>query len=589
MVEPSSPVLQSQNQPAPACLRRQTGAADTFTVVASILMLQPSVRMLLLFFATFLAGLWLTRSKDEAGMDKFLKLTVLLLSVLILSLQLEAILWAPHFFWNHARLLPVELFVQGHPLYTEASAGVIHGNLYGPYAHWLYLPVTCLHAPDSMVMAGSALSSLFLWLPAFLVMQESLRTNGQARIWTCFGFVLFLAVAHLTPALRQVFRNIHADAPAIGFSALALYFVLVHLRSGLRKHLVCGCLAAALAVWSKQIAVMIVPLIPLLLWRLGNRAGGLVAARVMLVCGLGVSVLTILLCRQFSPQLLNLWQIPGSHPWISSIYETGFPRLPAAWGERPQILIEAALQLLEQAKLIVGLFALGLAARWFLKGNGQSNQPRHPLTALLITGSLLIPMGLLGRVKVGGDLNAFGFPLYFFALAAVLQFVCLCQSIAAKLTLPRGRLAATIMAGMFALAAAGLLHGRLTRPPKSPETAVMDYLVRSEKTAYFPWNPLAHLQAQQQAVHFQYAIYDRDLARMPASQPHYASGVPANVCEFVVPADAWFRRFTETTLSNRFDVLGPPDAQSLAGWLIYPVRLRSEDQVSLEDIKRLTR
>lgn len=538
--------------------------------------------MIEFFVVLFLAGLLIARFSPETN-TQFLKLAILVMAASVLATQLGIILWAPHYHWNHARILPVELFVRGYPLYTEDSMGVVNGNVYGPYAHWFYLPVTFFTDPDVKVMIGSALTALVLSLPAFLLLSESFSSFAEGRLNRWLGFVVFLLFTQSVEPLRMVFRCIHADAPAIGLAALALYFALRHIRTGDRGFLIASCAIAAIAVWAKQNAVVIVPLLPLLIWRFRGRSAGITAGLTMLGVGLIVSLLTILLCRQFTAIYLNLWVIPGSHPWLPNIYGEGFPRLFAflgAGGQRLQILTEAGIQLLEQFKPLLAAGFLTGVAGWFLNKSNPLGLPRHLLPALLAAGCLLIPMGLLGRVKVGGDLNSFGFPLYFLTLAIVVLLIPVLQVVIKKIRLPQGAWFSLILVVVMAAGGARVASRRLGRSlswaclPQWGEAEAVAHIKRFGGTAYFPWHPLAHMLAEDQAYHFQYGIFDRDLAGRPVSRVHYAAGIPEQATTFVVPDHPWCIYYTGTTLNTRFNILKEPDRTTLPGWLIFPVQLR---------------
>ena len=289
---------------------------------------------------------------------------------------------------------------------------------------------------------------------------------------------------------------------------------------------------------------------------------------------------------------------PGQHPWYANFYGEEFPHFFAflgTSGQRLQILAEALIQLADEFKIILGAGFLAGIVGWCINRSSPIALPRHHLLAIIAVGCFMLPMGLLGRVKVGGYLNSFGFPMYFFTLAIVVVIVLVLQAALKKVRLPQGSWFSLILVAAFALGGAWYVKKRLDRAllwaslPEWGETEAIVHIKRLGGTAYFPWHPVAHLLAENKAYHFQYAVYDRDLAERPISQAHYASGIPENITTFVVPDHAWRKPYTDLTLTNRFNVLGEPDRMTLPGWLIYPVQLRKAEEVSMENLIEATR
>jgi hypothetical protein len=295
---------------------------------------------------------------------------------------------------------------------------------------------------------------------------------------------------------------------------------------------------------------------------------------------------------------LNLWVIPGKHTWYSNFYSDEFPRLFAflgTSGKRLQILTEAFVQLVVEFKLILGAGFLAGIFGWSLNRCNQVAFPKNQLIAIMAVGCFMLPMGLLGRVKVGGYLNSFGFPMYFLTLAIAIVIVLVLQAAIKKIRWPQGSWFSLILVTALAVGGGWFVNKRLNRAlqwaslPEWGETEAIVHIKRLGGAAYFPWHPVAHLLAENKAYHFQYAVYDRDLAARPMSQAHYASGIPEKITSFVVPDHAWRKPYTDRTLTNRFNILGEPDRVTLPGWLIYPVQLRKEEEVSMENLIKSAR
>lgn len=547
--------------------------------------------MFALFIFYCIAGFAITRNKSSLR-ERLTYLWIITAGSWVLITQYGFLLWAPHSFWNFARIWPIKLLLAGEPLYSGANAGIVNGNLYGPYAHYFYLPALLANDIDVQVMLGSALSTLILLIPSMLIIGEFITEPKNKRITLAAGTIFFLLIVQSSEPLRQVFRNIHADAPAIGISALALYFINRHLRNNDNVSLYAACALAATAVWTKQIAVPVVVLIPIIMWRLKSLQSGRKTLNHMISIGLAVSVVTLLICRQFSEVYLNIWKIPGSHPWFTTLFENNFPKIvssPGKLGMKLQVLVEACAEITIHSIVIFAiLFIFGLVVKK-LKAVNFSEFTGKNLLSVIWLGLLFLPMGLLGRVKVGGDLNPFGFPLYFFALVCSILFVITLQkigeiSIFPNLTKSIKHLTFLALIILTGLTATWISAKRLNQAvkwktiPKWSEDEAVAYL-KSHDKCYFPWNPVAHLEAKKQAVHFQYAIYDRDLAGLPITQEHYALGLPPSTAYVVIPNHPMRIYPTMVTLTNRFQIIAPPDKDSFEGWLIYQVRVLDSKEV----------
>src|SRR5262249_18998342 len=171
--------------------------------------------------------------------------------------------------------------------------------------------------------------------------------------------------------------------------------------------LVLSALLAVLSVWSKQVMGPIVFTLPLwLLWGSGFKVCGRYCLALVLT-GLGVAGVFLLL---FDARALffNVVTIPGKHPWE---------------GEYPDNLLRVLREFLTAGWplgifLLAGVGFTGLDRR--VAPEGAPWPARHRWSVFLLAGLGVLPLCLLGRLKVGGDLNALSFALYLLLLAVCL-------------------------------------------------------------------------------------------------------------------------------------------------------------------------
>src|SRR5262249_33481374 len=107
--------------------------------------------------------------------------------------------------------------------------------------------------------------------------------------------------------------------------------------------------------------------------------------------------------------LFNVGVIPMHTPWT---------------GQSPFNLVRVALELQQHAFLPAVVLAFAGLYRLVAPTDRPQGAPGAPSsgawTVFLVVGLLNVPTAILGRVKEGGDLNAFSPALYFLAIALCL-------------------------------------------------------------------------------------------------------------------------------------------------------------------------
>jgi len=483
--------------------------------------------------AALIAGVLIYgRLKDWGPVARVLVAAAPLFGALALGEFAVNWLTAPDLRWNSARLAIAFAARLGFPMYAGPEAGALLGQVYGPGLAWAYLPATLFPLPSQAIYAGCLLSILYCLLPAARVLwRADTEPDLRRTLWGAGMVWLALLCAH-DPALRYVTFSIHADAPALAWSAAACLLLPDKRPSGVWRGFVLSGLCAALAVWTKQTAVGILPALPAYVWLTqGGRAGGR-----MLLCvagwmlGLGMAFALSFGGREM---FFSMVAVPGGHPWVAGVdNETAIAGDALA---RARAVASAAGQMLRFGWLPLTVLCLRGLFLWIGAGKGGwsaawGSKQRWGL--FVWVGLWMLPLGLMGRVKVGGDYNSLAYPLYFFALASGLA---LQEHLVALRTLRfAGRQwqaagAALLLALVTAwkVEAAGRFAPRrlATRVIKLEDQAV-EYLRRHPGELYFPWQPLVHLMGEGRLRHFEDGIYAVRLAGFPVSEERFRAHVP---------------------------------------------------------------
>ncbi|MDA0578737.1 MAG: hypothetical protein O3B24_11650, partial [Verrucomicrobia bacterium] len=289
--------------------------------------------------------------------------------------------------------------------------------------------------------------------------------------------------------------------------------------------LAAAAVAAGISVWCKQ---TMVPLLPaLVLWLLAQRQWG----RALTLAGLLGAVGALLAG-------ISLWIAPVDALWLNLVT---IPRNCEWTGQFPYSLLKALLDLARMGFIAVPLLAAGavLGACMLPSPAFRDWIRRGAWLPALLVAVLMVPVSLVGIVKVGGALNAFGPTHYFLFAAAVLQWVELAAAAGrgdGATLRARGALAWGMAACWWAVAGLWLLQSMqelrygLYDPRQSLCHKAYVYLTTDNvPRAYFPAYPLAHLLAEDRLYHFVHGMADRDQAgRVPIGDEQREAHLPAD-------------------------------------------------------------
>lgn len=437
--------------------------------------------------------------------------------------------------WSGPRLIPAAAWIRGFPMYPLPGEGPITGWIYPPVGALAYLPAAVINDPVTALLIGRGLSLLFVFGPVAWVLAAEARRGRIAAATAPILFVLFAYLAQEARSLRYVATEILADAPALGFLAVAMIAVgrLESVRS--RAWGVVAVVATILAAWSKQLEAFL-GLVPILAaWWVG---GWRLAARLSAVFA-GVAVgMAALFAAMFGPRnlLFQLVEVPRHHPFRVADWREAVAQLERGTADGFEIFVLLILA-------TVGLLALRLLNRSPTRPGGLGGAWLPFLAAALLE----TPLAVLGYLKLGGDVNSLAHAIYPATIAAVLALGRLTRQ------LPGGGLIVACVTVVLLIPGqvrvAALCSGRepswndeLARGMnwRAEERAIAAAIRERPGLYYFPTYPLASLLIDGRLGHFEYGVFDLQLAGMPLSEQELRRGVPQSARYLCYPGGRSF-------------------------------------------------
>jgi hypothetical protein len=423
--------------------------------------------------------------------------------------------------WSAARLAPALGLKAGYKLYTPPDSGPAIGWIYPPVATLAYLPATLVPDATGAVLAGRMLSLLYYYAPvAWLILTRRGPRSGADRVARCQVLVLFALLTYQSRPLRYVSTEIHADAPALCLGAFATGLMARSRADSARWRRGVSLILATLSVWAKQLTAPIL-LIVLPVWALatGGLKGLFQYAVAAVTAGLGLTV--IFLAVFDAPSILfNILTVPRLHPWrITALVE--FTSTFLDLQNRHLVLLLV---------LVVGGLGQLVLRPW--TDDSPDGIKGETWLLFLLVGLAEMPLALVGYAKVGGDDNNLAFLLYFLAIAAVLM---LDRLVAREQDALRSRAApglSLLVLGLnlvLTLLSAEQTVLALAFPGpgwQEQQKTALRFIEHHRGEVYLPWNPLEHLVVEGKLYHFEYGVFDRDLAGYPLAADHFRRHIP---------------------------------------------------------------
>jgi hypothetical protein len=486
--------------------------------------------------------------------------------ILLIGIVIRMILKAPFMYWNEPRLAPIFALTRGYRLYYGPDSGPALCTMYGPLTALAYLPVTIFHSPTIIFLLAGTLSTAFFFLPILWLHIDRLPYRSPKFIYGLWGFICFGLFIYHSLALGWSAFSIHADAPALGFSALACYALYQRRQKDRLTPFIVSALSCVLAVWTKQTLAPLVLALPVYLWLAEGRRSAVRYALCLLTLGSAISLLFFWWLGR--DMIFGMFTIPSHTPWF-------YPPVEAfLWATR----------LLFSDKKVPFFWSIVIFYVWYLYKTSKSNNVSEWLeenrwALFAIVSLFLIPTALLTRVKVGGEVNANSLTLYFLLASVTLL---LSHTAAA---LPEHRLSGISRGSKYLLiflvagaASADIYHlwrggwygpSQLKRfewdnIKRNPPQIAYEFAAKHPNEVYFPWYPLVTLLADGKLYHFDDGVSDRAMAGFPMTPEHVRANLPSHM-RYVVEDDkeaSYVRRYLPE-FSKRVIL------DDLAGWYVY--------------------
>ncbi|MDI1250707.1 MAG: hypothetical protein PSV13_17730 [Lacunisphaera sp.] len=459
------------------------------------------------------------------------------------------ILWGalctvPGLQWNPPRFAPSYALAEGLNIYATRASGAHLGWFYGPvFALW-GVPAAWVPQITWSFMVWALLNYVAIFGPVWLVLRD-VAGEFRSAFAGCALFAVLLLANAITQSLVFV---IHVDGLCVGLGTLACWSLgrAAAGRGGRFLHL--AAVAVVLAVWTKQVAVSLVPGIFLWLWWT-RQTRFMPTLFLWLVVYGGLITAGFFLWFGGEELLFNLWLVHAQNP-----RKGGWPLLGTEMGR----MVSTAVVWWVATLLVL------LARR-----PSALESTSGPLMRKLLGCVALchLPLGLTAVLKAGGGLNSMH-SLNYLLLLLVLGLLPLLRPAAAGVERASG--VGRLGAGWGLLAVVGLGLGVAFHHAGKMNAQWLPYRGQEKMLAtarasaghiYFPWNPLLTLVTDRKVYPFDDALYCLHLARLAPSMAAVRAAVPPGaILYYEEPVQSCFalNYFPEFRAGPRLPVGGKP-------------------------------
>lgn len=459
------------------------------------------------------------------------------LALLAAAAGAAACLWMgwclfPGIAWNELRLAPAFALRHGINPYPLLGGGPLSTWIYGPVGILVNLPTTFATSPAGALRLASLITAVTIVAPLAVIFFASreLRARGAWAPW--LALTLGVLMLPVTGYFFQV-----PDQTAIALGLLSGWCLACQPDpSGAR--LAAAALLGVLAIWTKQLAVPLMPVHVAFLLLSGNRPAALryvgwFAIFALLAIGIFVPAFG------WDNLWLTLIAIPGRLPWADIADRIAV----RPWELVAQVLLPS-----------LGLVALWRTGRW--PDRTQESGRFFQFTVLAYVA--LLPLGLAAFFKIGGDTNTLHSWHY-------LLPGCLIAWLAAD------RLAGIGSARLLAVASLALaVHANdLTSLPSHPLREHFDDAAQLNAAyphaIWFPQNPIITFYADGRLWHSEDGVRTRNFAGYAPSQADFRRHLPPNLQVIAYPekedvslATALLSEFSQRTVLRHWILLTRP-------------------------------
>lgn len=414
----------------------------------------------------------------------------------------------PFYAWNDVRLAPAFALRHGVNPYPLIGDGPLFTWIYGPVSLFLHLPATLAGSAAGALHTAMAINTLLVLLPPAVILfaAPELRARGLAP-----ATLAWCVVALVLPRSHLVLHV--ADHAAIAFGLLSCW-LLARVPAPGAGRLAVAAACGALAVWSKQIALFV---LPAQLVYLGLATGRTTVLRYTAwLAAWGFAALgTFVMCFGFANLWLNLVAIPGRLPWAEF-----WPRFTM----RPWTV---GLQVIGPIALLVAVWRSG---HW----PGRDSESGRLLQLTTLVAAAMLPVGLAGYFKIGGDLNLLH------SLDYLLPALLLAWLAREPLTAPGG--GRRVLA--VAVVALGLRAPELLAPARGPFTGHLESAGRlaaaHPHALWFPQHPVLTYYADGRLWHSEDGVLTRSIAGYGIREPEFRRHLPQPLTGAVYPEAVQF-------------------------------------------------
>ncbi len=453
--------------------------------------------------------------------------------------------------WTTSRLTPSVALTRGHEVYSTRTEGVVQMTMYPPMWVVSYLPVAVGATPAQVLRIGLILTLLFSFVPIVLLLVDGSPTVSQGIL----GSASFILASMWFDSLSYSLFLPHADAPSLGYAMGACWLTL---RSGplTGRRVALVALLAWFSVLSKQVMAPILVVLPLWFLVVHGLRPCLRLFGWLAVTGVGMAALLVPFFG-LEGVLFNVLTIPARVPW-----NAGHSRFVMAMAVLADLLIVSVPLVLLLTICAVASVTLRSRSSASTTGLGTflgDNSWTLPAGVAIC----MVPISVLGRVKMGGYTNTYSPTTYFLLAAAVLATIAVARRLrdhAGPIAHQAGLGAIALCAGILAVGGTARVVFDADSPLRDhPSQQAYDYLVGEDSRVYFPMHPLAHLLADGSYLHYSPSLYDREyLAGIPLPSSQRQNHLPVDpsmVCvDKAEETGKWWPKNYFTDYTRRIEV-----------------------------------
>jgi len=418
--------------------------------------------------------------------------------------------------WNPARLAPTFALARGLPIYALRETGAHLGWIYGPVFPLWYLPFGLLENPTVALVLAAGWNACTLISPVGFVLWAVFRAQAGVVVRVTFCGILLLFA---NPTTLAGFYFLHVDAVCVACVLAACVALHARVWRGWQAGLPMAALAVALAMATKQLAVIFVPASIVWLWREGH--GRLVRAWLfwLVVCGGGLAAV-FLYAFGAEELVFNLYWFHAHNPWQGTwgLLGARILELAADCGVWGAVVVIGALVLRPRQQARLGPAAgsmvrlLGSAALWQL------------------------PVGLIATLKVGGGLNSVHALSYALVAGLIVLGAAIIQHDADQRT-GQGNFRTIWLPGIVGVLVV-IISIRLVvkrnvvlMPDRGLEQLVAESKANRGKH-YYPWNPLITILSDRKVYPFDDALKCLWIAQLEPPVEAIRAAIPTGAVIF---------------------------------------------------------